>query len=61
MGNFAQQIHPLNDLVELRIQRINSSLIEQVYVSYHQAIYQHAHMPLDSVPMPSWVGGQEFY
>ncbi|KAJ7924911.1 hypothetical protein B0H13DRAFT_1976670 [Mycena leptocephala] len=34
MGNFAQQIHPLNDLVELRIQRINSSLIEQVYIPY---------------------------
>ncbi|KAJ6593998.1 hypothetical protein B0H19DRAFT_1225277 [Mycena capillaripes] len=34
MGNFAQQIHPLNDLVELTIQRINSSSIERVSIPY---------------------------
>ncbi|KAJ7497391.1 hypothetical protein FB451DRAFT_1018980 [Mycena latifolia] len=34
MGNFAQQIHPLNDFAEITIQRINSSLIETISIPY---------------------------
>ncbi|KAJ7217955.1 hypothetical protein GGX14DRAFT_439051 [Mycena pura] len=34
MGNFALQIHPLNDFVELTIQRVNSSVIEHVSIPY---------------------------
>ncbi|KAJ7770130.1 hypothetical protein DFH07DRAFT_768685 [Mycena maculata] len=34
MGNFAQQIHPLTDSVELTIQRINSSLVETISIPY---------------------------
>ncbi|KAF7361810.1 hypothetical protein MVEN_00525200 [Mycena venus] len=38
MGNFAQQIHPLDDFVELTIQRINSSVVEQVTIPYRSRI-----------------------
>ncbi|KAF8210375.1 hypothetical protein K438DRAFT_2011782 [Mycena galopus ATCC 62051] len=38
MGNFAQQVHPLNDFVELTIQRVNSSAIEQVTIPYRSRI-----------------------
>ncbi|KAJ7096224.1 hypothetical protein C8R44DRAFT_812463 [Mycena epipterygia] len=34
MGNFAQQIHPLNDFVDLTIQRINSTRIETISIPY---------------------------
>ncbi|KAJ7188135.1 hypothetical protein C8R46DRAFT_1157283 [Mycena filopes] len=34
MGNFAQQIHPLNDFVELTIQRINSSSTDKFTIPY---------------------------
>jgi len=38
MGNFAQLVHPLNDSVELTIQRVNSSVIEQVTIPYRSRI-----------------------
>ncbi|KAJ7072240.1 hypothetical protein C8F01DRAFT_1044732 [Mycena amicta] len=34
MGNFAQQVHPLTDAVDLIVQRVNSSLVEQVTIPY---------------------------
>ncbi|KAJ6625541.1 hypothetical protein B0H10DRAFT_1782971 [Mycena sp. CBHHK59/15] len=34
MGNFAQQVHPLTDAVELTIQWINSSQIETISIPY---------------------------
>jgi hypothetical protein len=38
MGNFAQQIHPLNDFVELTIQRVNSSVLDQLTIPYRSRI-----------------------
>ncbi|KAJ7783279.1 hypothetical protein B0H16DRAFT_1710074 [Mycena metata] len=34
IGNFASQIHPLNDFVELTIQRLNSTEIDKVTIPY---------------------------
>lgn len=33
MGNFAQQVHPLTDVVKLAIRRVNSTSIDIVTVS----------------------------
>ncbi|KAJ7346724.1 hypothetical protein DFH08DRAFT_914726 [Mycena albidolilacea] len=38
MGNFAQQIHPLSDFVELTIQRVNSSVLDQLTIPYRSRI-----------------------
>ncbi|KAF7315578.1 hypothetical protein MIND_00073200 [Mycena indigotica] len=34
MGNFAQQVHPLTDSVDLTIQRVNSSQVEHITLPY---------------------------
>ncbi|KAJ6499204.1 hypothetical protein C8R45DRAFT_1061350 [Mycena sanguinolenta] len=38
MGNFAQQVHPLNDFVELAVQRVNSTGIDHITLPYRSRI-----------------------
>ncbi|KAJ7680424.1 hypothetical protein DFH06DRAFT_1265431 [Mycena polygramma] len=55
MGQFALQIHPLTDLVDLTIQRINSSSTEQVSVSHCDTLFPSALM-IDQIPYRSRFG-----
>jgi len=63
MGNFAQQVHPLVDSVELTVRRVNSTIIDtfSVRILHSKILNFDLDSSVASLPFTLWISLEELY